>query len=98
MTFTATNPDGVRIVDIFSAIVVASAKKYDMLSLLSNGIMSQRLHSYQAPALFTKAEILGESKYFAGFSNITGSAGSASVVVETETSAASALALRKIDF
>ncbi|PPQ91476.1 hypothetical protein CVT25_013733 [Psilocybe cyanescens] len=62
IAFTATNPDGVRVMDIFSSMVLASTKKYDMLSILSNGPLSQRLHLYQAPAVFTKAEILGKSK------------------------------------
>ncbi|KDR80615.1 hypothetical protein GALMADRAFT_1094462 [Galerina marginata CBS 339.88] len=65
IAFTVSNPNGVRIIDIFSSMVADSRRKYDMFSIfsLTGGLFAQRLHSNQSPALFMKAEFLGEQRY-----------------------------------
>ncbi|KAF9006018.1 hypothetical protein BDQ17DRAFT_1352581 [Cyathus striatus] len=63
------NPEGVRVIDIFTAIATESNLKCDLLSLMSGGTFYQPIRTGRKMILAKKAELLGSYRKYSNLSS-----------------------------
>ncbi|KAF8159572.1 hypothetical protein B0H34DRAFT_703990 [Crassisporium funariophilum] len=79
--FIVHNPDGIRVMDVFSTMVNETRKLCDLVAIMSGGSFFQRVYPGQTAARSMKAEILGKHRYFTGFTSVIRAGDCASVIV-----------------